>query len=110
MVSSIAEALTEVRRHFSPENGEAQTRIAYLVLGTERGFCGAYNEQLLNVLAQQPEPQRERPRQEQFPQRRALQQRPVPGQPVSPVRQQKPLPQGEYAPAHPRDLQPLPDR
>ena len=54
VVKSISLALNDVRCHFAPEAPAAGAPPIYLLFGSERGFCGAYNEQLLEVLAQQP--------------------------------------------------------
>jgi F-type H+-transporting ATPase subunit gamma len=55
VVDSIGLALNEVRRHYLPEELPADSLApVYLVLGSERGFCGAYNEQLLDLLERQP--------------------------------------------------------
>jgi F-type H+-transporting ATPase subunit gamma len=53
VVSSISHALIDVRYHFAPEPLAVNAPPIYLLFGSERGFCGAYNEQLLEVLAQQ---------------------------------------------------------
>lgn len=54
VLDAIARALNDVRCHFAPEMQGADAAPIYLLLGSERGFCGAYNEQLLGVLEQQP--------------------------------------------------------
>ena len=54
VVDSISLALNDVRCHFAPEAPAADAPPIYLLFGSERGFCGAYNEQLLEVLARQP--------------------------------------------------------
>jgi F-type H+-transporting ATPase subunit gamma len=55
VVDSISHALNDVRYHFAPEMQPADAPPLYLLFGSERGFCGAYNEQLLETLKQQPE-------------------------------------------------------
>jgi F-type H+-transporting ATPase subunit gamma len=54
VVDSISVALNDVRCHFAPEAPAADAPPIYLLFGSERGFCGAYNDQLLEVLARQP--------------------------------------------------------
>jgi len=54
VLDAITRALNDVRCHFAPEASWADAAPIYLLLGSERGFCGAYNEQLLGVLEQQP--------------------------------------------------------
>ena len=54
VVASIIRALNDVRYHFAPTATGQEGPPIYLLFGSERGFCGAYNEQLLEVLAQQP--------------------------------------------------------
>ena len=53
VLGGIASALDDVRCHFAPGLTEVHEPPIYLLLGSERGFCGAYNETLLEVLAQQ---------------------------------------------------------
>jgi len=56
VVESISRALNDVRRHYAFETqAVAAAPPLYLLFGAERGFCGAYNTQLLDLLAQQPE-------------------------------------------------------
>jgi F-type H+-transporting ATPase subunit gamma len=54
VLDAVAHALDDVRCHFAPEMPRVEAAPIYLLLGSERGFCGAYNEQLLEVLEQQP--------------------------------------------------------
>lgn len=54
VVDSITLALNDVRGHFIPGELAVEVSPIYLLLGSERGFCGAYNEQILEVLAQVP--------------------------------------------------------
>lgn len=53
-VDSISRSLNEVRYYFAPEMELAEAPL-YLLFGSERGFCGTYNRQLLETLAQQPD-------------------------------------------------------
>lgn len=53
VVGSILQALNDVRYHFAPEGMIMDVPSVYLLFGSERGFCGAYNEQLLACLEQQ---------------------------------------------------------
>jgi F-type H+-transporting ATPase subunit gamma len=55
VVASISLALNAVRQHFTTEASWEEVPPVYLLVGSERGFCGAYNEQVLAVLAQQPD-------------------------------------------------------
>lgn len=55
VANSIRDALHEVWRFHRPGIGLPDWPPVFLLLGSERGFCGAYNEQLLNRLEQQPE-------------------------------------------------------
>jgi len=54
VVASISHALNDVRRYYSHETQSVDAPPLYLLFGSERGFCGAYNEQLLELLTQQP--------------------------------------------------------
>jgi F-type H+-transporting ATPase subunit gamma len=54
VVESITLALNDVRGHFISGEPAVEAPPVYLLLGAERGFCGAYNEQILEVLAQLP--------------------------------------------------------
>lgn len=54
-VDSILKALNSVRRHYAPQALPAPAQPLYLLLGSERGFCGAYNEQLLETLSRRPD-------------------------------------------------------
>lgn len=54
VVDSIRQALNDVRCHYAPAVETIAAPPVYLLFGTERGFCGGYNEQLLDMLAQQP--------------------------------------------------------
>lgn len=54
VVTSIGYALNDVRYHFTHELPLLSAPSIYLLFGSERGFCGGYNEQLLNLLAAQP--------------------------------------------------------
>jgi len=53
VVDSISFALNDVRRHYAAETRMADAPPVYLLFGSERGFCGGYNQQLTEVLAQQ---------------------------------------------------------
>ena len=53
VVASIGLALNAVRQHFAREANWSEIPPMYLLVGSERGFCGAYNEQVLAALAQQ---------------------------------------------------------
>jgi F-type H+-transporting ATPase subunit gamma len=56
VVKFISLALNDVKSHFASEMlKNADLPPVYLVLGSERGFCGPYNEQLLEELTQQPD-------------------------------------------------------
>ena len=55
VVDAIGHALNDVRRHYLPETPTADLPPVYLLFGSERGFCGAYNQQLLELLARQPD-------------------------------------------------------
>jgi F-type H+-transporting ATPase subunit gamma len=55
VVSSIHDALNDVWRSNVPDTGLPDAPPVYLLFGSERGFCGAYNEQLLSRLEQQPD-------------------------------------------------------
>lgn len=55
VLDAIARALDDVRCHFAPEMTRVDAAPIYLLFGSERGFCGCYNEQLLEVLGQQPD-------------------------------------------------------
>ena len=54
VVSSVSCALNDVRQHYAPDPAKIDVQPLYLLIGSERGFCGAYNQQLIEVLAQQP--------------------------------------------------------
>ncbi len=54
VVASISHALNDVRQHYAAEAPTTDAPPLYLLFGSERGFCGAYNEQLIELLAQQP--------------------------------------------------------
>jgi len=54
VVDSIGHALNDVRQHYAEEAQVIDVAPLYLLFGSERGFCGAYNQQLIDVLAQQP--------------------------------------------------------
>jgi F-type H+-transporting ATPase subunit gamma len=54
VVAAIGHALNAVRSHFAAPAPEVDAAPIYLLFGSERGFCGAYNEQLLELLGQQP--------------------------------------------------------
>jgi F-type H+-transporting ATPase subunit gamma len=54
VVQSMQQALDDVRQHYLVELA-APAAPAYVLFGSERGFCGAYNERLLEVLARQPD-------------------------------------------------------
>lgn len=51
VVTSISLALNDVRYHFATEASWSEVPPVYVMIGSERGFCGAYNEQILAVLA-----------------------------------------------------------
>ena len=53
VVASIGLALNAARQHFASEANWSEIPPVYLLVGSERGFCGAYNEQVLAALAQQ---------------------------------------------------------
>jgi len=55
VLKAIAHALDDIRCHFAPKMPRVDAAPIYLLFGSERGFCGAYNEQLLQVLGQQPD-------------------------------------------------------
>jgi len=55
VVDSVSLALNAVRQHFAAEATWSEVPPVYMLVGSERGFCGAYNEQILAVLAQQPD-------------------------------------------------------
>jgi F-type H+-transporting ATPase subunit gamma len=55
VVASIILALNAVRQHFAIESSWSEVPPVYLLVGSERGFCGAYNEQILAVLVRQPD-------------------------------------------------------
>ena len=54
VVDSIRQAFNTVRRHYVPDLLAREGPPVFLLLGSERGFCGAYNEQLIEMLKQQP--------------------------------------------------------
>jgi len=54
VVDSISYALNDVGRHYAAETPMADAPPVYLLFGSERGFCGSYNQQLIEVLGQQP--------------------------------------------------------
>jgi len=54
VVDSIRLAFNSVRRHYAADLLTEEGPPVFLLLGSERGFCGAYNEQLIEVLKQQP--------------------------------------------------------
>jgi F-type H+-transporting ATPase subunit gamma len=54
VVDAIGHALNDVRRHYLPDTPLVDLPPVYLLFGSDRGFCGAYNQQLLALLAQQP--------------------------------------------------------
>jgi len=54
VVNSIRQAFNTVRRHYAPDLLTQDGPPVFLLLGSERGFCGAYNEQLIEMLKQQP--------------------------------------------------------
>jgi F-type H+-transporting ATPase subunit gamma len=53
VVDAISRALDAVLSHHAIPAAEADAPV-YLLLGSDRGFCGGYNEQLVELLAQQP--------------------------------------------------------
>jgi len=57
VVDSIRQAFNTVRRHYAPDLVTQEGPSVFLLLGSERGFCGAYNEQLIEELKQQPDQQ-----------------------------------------------------
>lgn len=54
VVASIGHALNDVRRHYAPAALTVEAPPVYLLFGAERGFCGAYNQQLVEELVRQP--------------------------------------------------------
>ncbi len=56
LTDSVRHALLQVSGHYADEEQDLNTQPLYLLIGSERGFCGAYNEQLLTCLEQQSPP------------------------------------------------------
>ena len=53
-VESITRALNDVRYHFTAGPPVRNARPIFILFGSERGFCGAYNDHLIEVLKRQP--------------------------------------------------------
>lgn len=54
VVESIGQAVNAVRRHYGIGTRDAAEPPLYVLFGSERGFCGAYNELLIACLLRQP--------------------------------------------------------
>lgn len=54
VVDSMVQVLNQLRYHYSVELSSQDAQPAYLLFGAERGFCGGYNEQLIEAVMQQP--------------------------------------------------------
>ncbi|MBI1195594.1 MAG: F0F1 ATP synthase subunit gamma [Gammaproteobacteria bacterium] len=58
VVESIGLAINSVRRHFGIGTQDVSEPPLYVLFGSERGFCGAYNEQLIACLSRQSDNER----------------------------------------------------